>query len=1242
MLNKKVRKSIAVLTMLIMVLHILGIIPNFTPTEVSASTNNPVITVDTYTERGEISPYILGSNHRHGYNGFGMYDDINKRVMPDFLEKTKNAKLGHVRYPGGTMANLFKWKDTIGTYEQRRNVVLGNSYESVFPSYGVDEHIQYTKDIGAETIYMLGPSESLEDAADLIRYLNGIPGDSKSKDANGFDWAQLRADNGHPEPYGVVHFEIGNEMQLNNQRYWMRYPSVDPSLNNPQGGAANFAKRYALGDTVQTPIENVRPYGEWAYGIGNDSNNGASRNNNLSKGFANQEFYSLYYPVDENTETVYVNGEEWTKVSDFTTSSENDKVYMFDYKQGGITFGDGVKGMIPPTGNAITIKYQHTHPSFADYYNAMKEVDSSIKIHACMLGALDFLDFEKCDGVVEHPYIDSPNNLNTAENIHDSYMSIADRLLIQNADYDSIAKEKSKRNDFITAFTEFGTINIPSAYTGNSSVIERDEARNLSRGLSIASMLMGAANQEVDVYTHQGFTAYSFGGGPALPNAGQVYNALYAQELNDPTKTVESAMAMAYRMLGNGIADKVRTSWVENNPVIRNTTHNTINDYNAIRVLASQKDSNGDLYLLVLNLDNKNDLTTIINLQGYTATGIADISVMNAENIKANNTPARPNDVNITHQENVKLGESGSVFAYVFPKHSLTSIKLSKAEENNPYVDNFEKRNFEQNTIGQLPDYIAFTGAGTGRVITDPNDANNKVLEMSRTDGGNSNFTFALSGQNIAATDLTTYDGIVKISYRVKAASNIGRFNLALMCGTTRIANVAMEGRTGGTYFRNDNKNRMNYTAGEWNDVEIILNHKSRNYQIYIDGNYMYSRNIYNNQESTQLDKMLFELETAPENPNNGNFSFYIDDLSIQSIDTSFTPIELPKSTACDITTFTIPNQVGETVINQEDKTITINVPFGTNVTALTPTITTSEKATVNPATGTAQNFTNPVKYTVTAEDTTTTKEYTVTVTVLPSDEVPIQGVTLNRTTLTLNRGANSTLTATVNPTGATGVTRSWSSSRPSVATVDASGRVTAVARGTAVITFTAVGANNSSFTATCNVTVNQPATGVSVRNSTINLNVGKQTSVNASIAPSNANINTKITYRSENTKIATVSSSGRITGRRAGRTNIVITGGGKTVKVRVNVTSNVTKITFKKSSISSRSRTINLAKQIRTITPAASFRLSTKYTWVSSNRKNARVSSKGVVTRVRRNRTTTISVRHGKKLLGKIKIIFR
>ncbi|MBQ9209976.1 MAG: Ig domain-containing protein [Oscillospiraceae bacterium] len=88
---------------------------------------------------------------------------------------------------------------------------------------------------------------------------------------------------------------------------------------------------------------------------------------------------------------------------------------------------------------------------------------------------------------------------------------------------------------------------------------------------------------------------------------------------------------------------------------------------------------------------------------------------------------------------------------------------------------------------------------------------------------------------------------------------------------------------------------------------------------------------------------------------------------------------------------------------------------------------------------------------------------------------VDVTGVTLNKESTTLTVGAEETLTATVAPEGATDQTLTWTSSDPSVATVDANGTITAVGAGKATITATATNGTESTdddVRATCEVTV--------------------------------------------------------------------------------------------------------------------------------------------------------------------------
>ena len=102
-------------------------------------------------------------------------------------------------------------------------------------------------------------------------------------------------------------------------------------------------------------------------------------------------------------------------------------------------------------------------------------------------------------------------------------------------------------------------------------------------------------------------------------------------------------------------------------------------------------------------------------------------------------------------------------------------------------------------------------------------------------------------------------------------------------------------------------------------------------------------------------------------------------------------------------------------------------------------------------------------------------KTATCTVTVNAAT-VAVTGVTLDKTTATLEIGDDLTLTATVAPAEASNKAVTWSSSAATVATVDQTGKVTAVAAGTATITVTTA---DGSKTATCVVTVNAAQTPV-------------------------------------------------------------------------------------------------------------------------------------------------------------------
>jgi len=97
-------------------------------------------------------------------------------------------------------------------------------------------------------------------------------------------------------------------------------------------------------------------------------------------------------------------------------------------------------------------------------------------------------------------------------------------------------------------------------------------------------------------------------------------------------------------------------------------------------------------------------------------------------------------------------------------------------------------------------------------------------------------------------------------------------------------------------------------------------------------------------------------------------------------------------SSEANITGFVIPNSVGDAVIDPGTHSISVVMPFGTDLTSLAPEITVSAGASVSPASGDAVDFTNPVVYTVTAQDGSTV-DWTVSVTTKTVDYVTIHDI---------------------------------------------------------------------------------------------------------------------------------------------------------------------------------------------------------------------------------------------------------
>ena len=166
---------------------------------------------------------------------------------------------------------------------------------------------------------------------------------------------------------------------------------------------------------------------------------------------------------------------------------------------------------------------------------------------------------------------------------------------------------------------------------------------------------------------------------------------------------------------------------------------------------------------------------------------------------------------------------------------------------------------------------------------------------------------------------------------------------------------------------------------------------------------------------------------------------------------------------------------------------------------------------------------------------------------------VPVSGVTLSPSSLTLTEGEEATLTVTVRPDNADDRSVSWSSDNTAVATVK-DGKVTAVAEGTANITVTTT---DGAKTATCAVTVNRKVisvTSVSLDRTTLELTEGEEATLTATVKPDDAD-DRSVSWSSDDTAVATVK-DGKVTAVAEGTANITVTttDGAKTATCTVTV----------------------------------------------------------------------------------------
>jgi alpha-N-arabinofuranosidase len=597
------------------------------PSAVAEDDTTAQVHVGTQVLAEPVAEKILGVNHRWPDRGLGMWDAEADAPSPDIVNLSRRLGLRSIRYPGGTVANLFRWKRAIGPQEQRGCQVGGGFVGRQEPKdsvFGVDEQMEFAAAVGAETQIMTSSVQPVDDAADFVEYVNAPLG---TNPRGGTSWAEVRAANGHPQPYGVNLWEIGNELYLGNQVYW-RSEDLDTRR-----------RQYAFGGTEPKTGEPV--------GTDCDHRDSAS----ISTGAANQSFTVHGEPVVPESPTVYVDGTAWAEVHDLAAAGPDDAVYTFDPATGKITFGDGEHGRVPASGAQVTADYvSGPHPGLVDYYRAMKEVDPSISI--CVpwedpawveLAGTDV----PYDCLAPHLY-SHPDVSGTSAEVHDRWMGDAGHVIDELRDLEAALDATfgtGEDRPFLIA-SEWGAI--PARGTGPAP---KGWANSVTWALYASDLLGGMIEHGVRAADSSNLN------GPR-PTAGELFGG--APDFHWQARA--GVTQLFGRLIGSTPVETTATD----------VPSASTGDYTALTAYSTRA-QDGTVRVVVVNRDRERALPVRLHVDGEH--GLADVTVLahNGPSFASYNTPQ---DEDVVHTTTTSMVSPATSVGYTVEAHSTTLFEI--------------------------------------------------------------------------------------------------------------------------------------------------------------------------------------------------------------------------------------------------------------------------------------------------------------------------------------------------------------------------------------------------------------------------------------------------------------------------------------------------------------------------------------------------------------------------------------
>lgn len=169
------------------------------------------IKIDTERQTGVIDPLLYGNFTEHLGRCIygGIYDPSSPQAdsagfRKDVIAAVKDLRVSAVRWPGGNFVSGYHWMDGIGPKDsrpKRKDLAWGDTEPN---QVGTDEFMKFSRSAGFEPYVCVNMGTgSLDEMRNWVEYCNA---------PTGLYYSDLRANNGHPEPYHVKFWGLGNEV----------------------------------------------------------------------------------------------------------------------------------------------------------------------------------------------------------------------------------------------------------------------------------------------------------------------------------------------------------------------------------------------------------------------------------------------------------------------------------------------------------------------------------------------------------------------------------------------------------------------------------------------------------------------------------------------------------------------------------------------------------------------------------------------------------------------------------------------------------------------------------------------------------------------------------------------------------------------------------------------------------------------------------------------------------------------